>query len=300
MFKKVIVGVDGREAGSDAVALAQKLAASDATIILVNAFPYDTHPSRAMLHGYEELLRQDTLKMLTKEGDDPRFERSAIPEVSPARALHDAAEDEAADLIVVGSCHRGVVGRAMLGSVGRALLHGATCPVAVAPRGYRQNAKPVRVIGVGLDQSPESDLALERAAELAAEVGGEVRLFSVSKTPVAFAPGYAYTYDWSSYAEEHRKTVQHTLEGQAAGLRVPATCEVVSGLPADELEKLSQWVDVLVLGSRKWGAVRRVVLGSTSDRLAHHAACPVLVVPAPAEQHRDRQGVERQASRQAV
>lgn len=288
MFKKVIVGVDGRDAGSDAVALAQKLAAPDAGIVLVNAFPYDAHPSRAALHGYEALLRQDTMEMLAKAGDDPRFECSAVPDLSPARALQEAAEDEAADLIVVGSSHRGVVGRALLGSVGRAVLHGAMCPVAVAPLAYREKARSFKLIGVGLDQSPESDAALARAAELAAEVDGELRLLSVVRAPVPFTPGSAYAYDWVGYAQEHSKSVKHTLEGQAAGLGVPATCEVVDGLPADQLEKLSQRVDVLVLGSRGWGAFKRVALGSTADRVMHHAACPVLVVPAPSEQHRDR------------
>jgi hypothetical protein len=54
---------------------------------------------------------------------------------------------------------------------------------------------------------------------------------------------------------------------------------VPTGLVREELDKLAAEVDLLVSGSRSWGPIRRTVLGSISDRLIHHAPCPVLVVP---------------------
>jgi nucleotide-binding universal stress UspA family protein len=58
---------------------------------------------------------------------------------------------------------------------------------------------------------------------------------------------------------------------------------VIVGPVREELAALSQRVDVLVCGSRHQSAVRRVVLGSTSDYLARHSACPLLVTPAADE-----------------
>jgi nucleotide-binding universal stress UspA family protein len=67
---------------------------------------------------------------------------------------------------------------------------------------------------------------------------------------------------------------------------VEATSDAVPGFAPEQLEHLSDRVDLLVVGSRGFGAARRVVLGSTSDALLHHARCPVFVVPraAPSEQ----------------
>lgn len=296
MFNKIIVGVDGRATGSDAVALAQTLAAPDAEIMLVNAFPYDMHPSRALLRGYEELLRHDALELLKKEGEDSRFELHAVPDVSPARALQEVAEDEAADLIVVGSCHRGVVGRVFLGDVSRSVLHGATCPVAVAPRGYRKRGGRARILGVGVDHSPGAKLAVAFAAGLAAESDGELRLLSVVHLPVGIASAYGVAYSWPELVESDRKASSAMLEETIAALDVPATSDIVEGVPGEELEKLSRAVDVLVLGSRGWGAAKRIVLGSTSDRVAHHAACPVILVPAPADERAGDAGSEQKAT----
>ena len=49
------------------------------------------------------------------------------------------------------------------------------------------------------------------------------------------------------------------------------------------LLKLSGELDLLVIGSRRWGAVARLMLGSTGEALMHGARCPVLVVPRPQE-----------------
>jgi hypothetical protein len=56
---------------------------------------------------------------------------------------------------------------------------------------------------------------------------------------------------------------------------------VVRGRAGAELVRAAETVDLLVVGSRGWGPLSRVALGSTSDWLTHHAPCPVIVVPRP-------------------
>ncbi|MDE3070212.1 MAG: universal stress protein, partial [Acidobacteriota bacterium] len=53
----------------------------------------------------------------------------------------------------------------------------------------------------------------------------------------------------------------------------------VYGLIGEELAAFGDEVDILVVGSRGYGPVRRLVLGSTSDYLERHARCPLLVLP---------------------
>ena len=51
------------------------------------------------------------------------------------------------------------------------------------------------------------------------------------------------------------------------------------GLPRERLEHFSADVDLLVCGSRRYGRLRRALLGSTSAGLARHAHCPLLIAP---------------------
>src|SRR3712207_2506483 len=112
IFTKVIVGVDGYEGGHDAVALAAALAPAGA-LTLLNAYPYEPHPSPGALEAYGRLLRQEALETLERTRRDVGVDAGmqAVAEVSPAKALHRAAQDQRADLLVVGSCHR-EIGRA--------------------------------------------------------------------------------------------------------------------------------------------------------------------------------------------
>jgi nucleotide-binding universal stress UspA family protein len=57
------------------------------------------------------------------------------------------------------------------------------------------------------------------------------------------------------------------------------TVTAVHGLPVDELIKASQGADMLVLGRRGGGGFARLTMGSVTSQVAHHAHCPVLIVP---------------------
>lgn len=290
MFSRIVVGIDGTPAGEDAVAFARSLSGPDTTLVLVNAFPYEQHASRASVGGFEELLREQSVEMLAKAAGDSGAERRAIADVSPGRALQRVAESEHADLIVVGSCRYGTVTRVLLGDVSRAVLHGATCAVAVVPRDWRESPQRITRIGVGFTRTPEARAALELAAEMAREHNCTLRVRTSVSVPVSFAPAYAYTYDWDAIEAEHRTMAQQDLDEAVAGLTMPVVTETTTGSPAGDLAELSEKVDLLVVGSRGWGTAHRVVLGSTSDRVTHHAACPVLVVPA----HTNDRATERE------
>ncbi len=86
---------------------------------------------------------------------------------------------------------------------------------------------------------------------------------------------------WDAIVHSLREEAQAELDRAIEDLDVPATGDVVYGGVGDELVRLSHDVDLMVCGSRGWGTVRRVLLGSTSDRLVRHAACPVAVAPRP-------------------
>jgi hypothetical protein len=70
------------------------------------------------------------------------------------------------------------------------------------------------------------------------------------------------------------------VEGAAARCGVAeTTAEVVKGRVVGTLVEATADADLVVLGSRRWGAIRRLALGSTTARVLRDAHCPVLVPP---------------------
>jgi nucleotide-binding universal stress UspA family protein len=129
MFKNVLVGVDGRPGGRDAIALASRLADPNGKLTLVHVHSSDLRPSHAITPALVAEERQRAHKLLEEERAAAGIEAELISAVSmsPGRGLHERAEEQHADLIVVGSCSHGAFGRAMLGDDTRAALNGAPC-----------------------------------------------------------------------------------------------------------------------------------------------------------------------------
>lgn len=275
MFENIVVGIDGRSGGEDATALARTLAGETGTLVLVRAFPLEGTTYDLVLRGEVERSLAEILP------DDPHVERIAIGDTSPARALHAIASERGAQAIVIGTCRRGPAGRVLLGDVSRSTLHGASCPVAIAPAGYAEHAFPIRVVGVGYDGTEASKAALEVADRIAVSEHAGLRIVSaVPSQPVAVAAmGYPAAYDRTDGQADALAGADAELRAAIDGLASNPAAEVSEGRPVDLLERLSEHVDLLVVGSRNYGTLHRVVLGSTSDRLAHRATCPLMVVP---------------------
>jgi nucleotide-binding universal stress UspA family protein len=204
-------------------------------------------------------------------------------DMSPAHALRRVAAAEQADLLVVGSRHRRRLQRIVESDHAMQVLHGAPCAVAVAPDPLAPRPQLAR-IGVGIDDTPESELALEMARDLARRTGARLWLHVVVDDRVSGWIGYsATTLPEDSYQQvidarldAARDLLTHRLEA-CEGLDVDG--DVVVGSPAGELALIREWLDLLVLGSRRWGPMKRLALGSTSDDVIRHTACPVLVPP---------------------
>ena len=285
MPQPIIVGYDGSDHGADALALGRALASQlAARLIVVTAYtpeewlwapgtanPLDAEGRRQVAERAEALL-----------GDAADVEMRTVASPSAAGALYSEAEREGAQMIVVGTTHHGTVGRMLLGTVTQEVLDAAPCAVAVASPGLA-SAHPLRLsrIGTGFDDSAEAHEALGVAASLARRAGAHLDVIWAAHLagramPVAFA-GYLHP----NYFEEMRVEVQERLERAAAPLRgqLAVRTEVVSGQTTRALVKESEHLDLLVLGSRGYGPLKRVLLGSVSRAVASAAHCPVLVVP---------------------
>jgi len=291
MFSTIVVGVDGRQGGRDALHLAHTLSrVGSGRIVALRVFPF-AYPLRGAPPMPDEPMREETLAALDRDVDTEGVAAATVVlgDMSPARGLHRLAEHEGADVIVVGSTHHGRLGRVFAGDDAVATLHGSHCPVAVAPRGYDAPTDgPLRRIGVGYDGGPESGHALLLADMLARRTGAHLHLLSVISTPIDYTTIGAFDSEW---VEQQRAEAETVLGEALGGLDVEASGETVLGFASDELTELSHRVDLLVVGSRAWGPARRILLGSTAATLIRGAGCPVLVVPrgAPTGQPGERE-----------
>jgi nucleotide-binding universal stress UspA family protein len=279
MFKNVLVGVDGRANGRDAIALAARLTDPDGKLTLAHVHSGDLRPSHAIAPGMVREEREASHKLLEAEREavDVQAELISVEAESPGRGLHEQAEEQGADLLVVGSCSHGTFGRAMLGDDTRAALNGAPCAVAIAPRGYAEHPAVIANVGVAYNDSAESNSALALAQALAAPTGAVVHALEVVSIPsVAYAgivsPALGDSINVMLQEANDRMKELPGVDGRA-----------VYGIAGEELAAFGDQVDVLVVGSRGYGPVKRLVLGSTSDFLQRHARCTLLVLPRAAQ-----------------
>jgi nucleotide-binding universal stress UspA family protein len=270
MFTRMVVGVDCREGGRDALALAALLQSiGGGELLAVHACAPHPRP------------REDVLSRV--DGELACASVTARPLVvadrSPAHALRTVAERDTADLIVVGSTHRAGAERVLAGDEAFATLHCAPCAVAVAPRGFAATPGSLRRIGVGLDESRESRVALALASRLAHLAGAHVRAITVVPAPVPLWPAVAWEPASAGSSGSAPQPDDRRVARVLAELDDDITPEVAVGAAWKELAARSASLDLLVVGAHAYGPVRRLVLGSTSTKLARYAACPLLVTP---------------------
>lgn len=139
-------------------------------------------------------------------------------------------------------------------------------------------------IVVGVDGSQDAHRALEWALKEAA-----VRHVSLTVLAIHEVAGSAWTDSPITYREDEplveqtRKAAEETVAKAAAQLAdAPAvTVKAISAVPAHALIDASRDADMVVVGSRGAGGFSRLVMGSVSNQVVHHAHCPVVVVPTP-------------------
>ena len=275
MFNRVVVGVDERSAGCDGIALAKNLTARGGQLTLAYVLTSDPLFYRSAAVPEAERARAVKLLETARERAATKAELRCTASSSVGLGLHKIAEELGANLLVLGSSFRGLLGRVLVGDDTRASLNGASCAVAIAPAGYSQGAGSIGEVGVGYDGLPESKAEVEIARAIAAEHGARLSACEAVSVPTSkLGPGPLPLSDEVERLVREARGRIEALEGVGS--------HAVYGSAAEELAIYSASVDLLVVGSRGYGPLGRLVHGSTSSKLARSARCPLLVLPRPA------------------
>lgn len=293
MSSTIVVGYDGHDHASDALALGRLLARADGVrLVVACAYPEDPLGESAAAHEIAQGVREDAEAVLEQAraelaaapGPPVEAELRAIAGAAPARVLHELAEQVDAEMIVVGATHHGAAVRLLTGSTPERVLDGAHCAVSVAPVGFAarhaEDPRAIQRIAVAFDDSPEAAFALDHAASLARRTGATLRVVTAVNTTVGLYP----PLDPTAYAEISdvaREAAQARLDAATARLGDDVTVDtaVLDGDAAMALVEDSEDDDLMFAGSRGQGPFKRVLLGSVSTKLLREVACPLVIVP---------------------
>jgi nucleotide-binding universal stress UspA family protein len=287
-FESVIVGLDGREHDADAIALGRSLlTALGGSLCLAYVIPRG--PSGQGRMALEALEREDGRRLLAQAAGTVRgrVETEVIDPSPAAEGLARLATKRGDSILVVGSSHRGSVGRVVPGGVASHLLVRAPCAIAVAPAGYAKlpDASVVR-IGVAYDGTSESDLALAAAAAAATRLSVPLRLYhamhAVSKDAA-----------WDKFRRHMEDFARNIVDVGLKKLppQLEATSSVLEGDVAAVIAKAARDDDVALLyvGSRGYGPLREALFGGVACSLLRTARCPVVIVPRSSEPNAQRE-----------
>ena len=205
--------------------------------------------------------------------------------------LLDLAADVGASAIVLGSSSKGSLGRISFGSVTDRLVHSASLPVLLAPRGYRAGPSArISRVNIGCGGSMEVAHVAGVGARLAEAVGASVRCVSFAvRPPTRFSGTVEQSADdlvvdrWVARTKDALRARVGVADA-ALGDRLAQSLVVGEGLSWGKAICDVDWSDgdVLVIGPSSSAPAARLFLGSRASKIVRSAPVPVFMVPAPA------------------
>jgi nucleotide-binding universal stress UspA family protein len=287
---EIVVGVDGSQHSVTALGWADRetrIRHADLVAVLVWDLFNQRHVdgSRRFDPAYDSACADAALRATLEAAlgsgrAEPVARRTPCDE--PAPGLLRAADH--AELLVVGARGLGGFRGLLLGSVSQQCLHHARVPIAV----IRTTAvatpgepAPGRIV-VGADGSPASNAALRWALGEGTARGATVEVVHAWEPPAIYGPvPGSDPFDPGTLEESAHRLVDDVVGRALAGpAAVDVRRTVVAGGPAAALLDAAKGADLVVVGRRGLGGFGRLLLGSVSEQVVHHAPCPVVVLPA--------------------
>lgn len=282
---KVLYAIDGSERSSQAGDLLVKLADPDRVEITVVSIPPSVPGDARDNENLRERLAEATSGLVDREAERLGSHGFEVARQTshgrPGEEIVELVRREWYDLTVMGAGNSSLPNNTFLGSTTTYVLHSTPSSVLIA-RGGPSSARPAPVL-MATDGSPNADLAAEALTSFLRRDACHVTTFSVAPDPgpaLDMWPLPRGEVMTDSEIDSKKKARLEEAEGVArktaevlerGGLET--TTKGCIGNAAVEIihEAAAGDYDLVTLGSRGLGPVRRVLLGSVSDQVARHA-----------------------------
>lgn len=277
----------------------------NAEILLVHVVPFVVLPTEGYFPPqlYDELVKSARReaesgfdRLLGSVAASGLKVRIRLEDGAPAQRILEVANEERADVVIVGTHGRTGLQRAILGSVADRLVRQAPCPVVTVPPtlGDKPGGK-IRRICYATDFSPSARAAWPWAIAMASAADAEVDLVHVTFSPVpdrhlsAEALGrIGHMLHEQGRAEAQRFLEQSPFPGGRISVRLS------HGDPGEQIvhQAQAQSADLIVMGTHGWSGVVRWMLGSVAHHVIQAAPCPILTIAPASLSERGRSDAE--------
>jgi len=295
---KILVPVDGSKysrAAVEFIASRATLGGAQPDIELLNVqLPVPVRAARLIgkdaVAGYYEDESKKALKGMLSV-----LKRAGLPATTgyavghPAEEIARRADEAGVDLVTMGSHGHGALASLLLGSVTLGVL-GRTRKPMLLLRGHGPAPGDSLKVGIAVDGSGYGIAAARYVLQHRPLFGAQPRFTVIHAVPDfagAAMPDMA-GIAMPAYSAEELKAMQQQAFDKAvdpvrrlfdeAGIAVDTAC--LTGPAGDEIAAYAKKkkLDLLVMGSHGYGAVKAAVLGSVAQRVAAHCATPLLLI----------------------
>ncbi len=279
-YRKILVAVDGSESGRNALHQAFKLANEEKCWITVTSVvpPYEGEIETLGIHDIRAALRKPCDDVLAEVNKIAKTEGMLVKTVCEEGEVYerivDLAEGENCDVIVMGRRGLRRIERALIGSVTARVIGHTQRDVLVVPSNAVVGWK---TIVLATDGSRYSKAATERAIAFAKAYGGALKVISVVDVPTEF---YAEAPQAVDDLVKKAKAYTAEVKQAAQNAGVPAETFIGEAEAYQAVNNLAQEqkADMIILGSHGRTGIRRLLMGSVTEKVIGYASCPVLVV----------------------
>jgi len=206
-----------------------------------------------------------TMEIKVKEGDPPQV-------------ICSTAQEQAADLIALGTHGRRGISRMIMGSVTAKVIAESPCDVLVVKKPCGTCSGKYEKILVPFDSSPSSKKALETACKLAKLDQSEITVFYVIPRYEEMI-NFVKTESIQKALNQEAEKILDQARETAAALGVTVKSEIGNGSPSENIVATSakEGTDLIIMGSYGWRGINKSIIGSTAERVIMSADMPVLV-----------------------
>ena len=279
-YRKILVAIDGSESSKHALRESFKFARDEkCSVTVVSVIPsYEGDLGATWVSNVKEAVKKPCQVALSEAEDMAKKEKVLIRTVCEEGEIYerivDIADAENSDVIVMGSKGMSGLERTLVGSVTARVIGHSQRNVLVVPEGTSIGWKNILF---ATDGSKYSEAAANKVIDFAKSYGSALNVISVvdvTEEFIARAPGAL------DDLVKKAKSIVEDVKKRADSEGIKAEGMVKEGDAYKSIVDIAQKqkADAIIMGSHGRTGLKRLLMGSVTERVIGHAPCPIMVV----------------------